>query len=206
MRTRTRSTALAAAALVVVTTLAACAGNDDPEPDAAPVEEVRDVEAEEADEHNDADTVFTQMMIVHHEGALEMSELALARSDNEEVRDLAQRIADAQDPEIQLMAGWLTAWGERQPGEMDHAGMDHAGMDMDGMSQDEAMDALRELEGAEFDRMFLALMIAHHRGAIVMAEVQLADGSHPDARALAREIIDAQATEITEMENVLRDL
>lgn len=205
MRTRTRTTVLVAATLAVATTLAACAGND-PEPASTPVEEVRADEFGPEATYNDADTVFTQMMIVHHEGALEMSELALERSTDAAVSDLAQRIADAQDPEIQLMSGWLTTWGESPPDQTDHAGMDHAGMDMDGMSQDEAMDALRELEGAEFDRTFLALMVAHHRGAIVMAEVQLADGSHPDARALAREIIDAQAAEITEMENLLRDL
>lgn len=206
MRTRTRRTVLAAGALAVATTLAACAG--DPEPEATPTEQALDAESGVVaeDDANEADVTFTQMMIVHHEGALEMSELALERSTNDDVRDLAQRIADAQDPEIQMMSGWLTLWGEPQPDEMDHAGMDHAGMDMDGMSQDEAMDELRSLEGVEFDRVFLELMIAHHRGAIVMAEVQLSDGAHPDARALARVIIDDQAAEITEMENLRRGL
>ena len=58
-------------------------------------------------------------------------------------------------------------------------GMDHGGMDMDGMSQYEVMGELGGLEGAEFDRMFLERMMAHHRGAIVMSEQEKADGCEP---------------------------
>ena len=123
--------------------------------------------------HNDADTEFAQMMIVHHE----------------------------QQPEIDLMTGWLASWGEETgaAGGMDHAGMEHTGMDMNGMDQDAAMANLAGLEGRDFDRQFLALMTAHHEGAIDMAELELKDGKDAAATGLAGTIIDDQAKEISEM-------
>ena len=69
-----------------------------------------------------------------------------------------------------------------------------------------AMAELDELSGAEFDRAFLEMMTEHHRGAIEMSEAHLVDGANAEARELAREIIDDQTREITEMENLLRDL
>ena len=62
---------------------------------------------------NDADVMFAQMMIPHHEQAVEMSEIALdpASGASAAIQDLAIRIRDAQDPEIALMKSFLTAWG-----------------------------------------------------------------------------------------------
>ena len=151
--------------------------------------------------HNAADTEFAQMMIVHHQGALEMAQLATDKATNAEVKALAERITGAQQPEIDLMTGWLASWGEDTgaAGGMDHAGMEHTGMDMNGMDQDAAMANLAGLEGRDFDRQFLALMTAHHEGAIDMAELELKDGKDAAATGLAGTIIDDQAKEISEM-------
>lgn len=204
--TRRRLTATAAATTLALV-LAACSGQPEPatapSPDGAVTEEQP---AESVAEHNDEDVQFTQMMIVHHEGALEMAELAAQRASTTEVKALAERIAAAQGPEIELMSRWLEEWGEDQPGATDHGGMDHGGMDMDGMSQEDAMASLEQLEGADLDRAFLELMVAHHRGAVDMAVAEIAEGAHPDVLALARTIRDTQNVEITEMENVLRGL
>lgn len=154
--------------------------------------------------HNDVDTMFAQMMIIHHEGAIEMADLALERADSAEVRDLAQRISAAQGPEIAEMTAWLEAWDEETTADEDMSG--HSGMDMGGMSQDEAMTELEGLTGSDFDRRFLELMIAHHEGAVAMAEDQLADGQNPQALDLARKIIDDQQAEIGEMEELLKSL
>ncbi|WNB86156.1 DUF305 domain-containing protein [Cellulomonas sp. ATA003] len=206
MSTTRRRLAATTAALALVATLAACS-TDEPAaaPSAAPESSSTDV-AEEATEHNAADVEFAQMMIVHHEGALEMAELAVERASTEEVRALAERIAAAQGPEIELMSGWLEEWDEELPAEAQHGGMDHGGMDMDGMDQEAAMATLAELEGVEFDRTFLELMVAHHRGAMEMAQTHIGEGEDPDALALARTIRDDQNTEVTEMESMLRDL
>ena len=206
MSTTRRRLAAATAALALVATLAACS-TDEPaeEPSAAPESSSSDAAAE-ATEHNAADVEFTQMMIVHHQGALEMAELAVERASTDEVRALAERIAAAQGPEIELMSGWLETWDEELPAEAEHGGMDHGGMEMDGMDQEEAMSTLAEFEGVAFDRRFLELMVAHHRGAVEMAQAQIGEGADPDALALARTIRDDQNIEITEMESLLRSL
>jgi uncharacterized protein (DUF305 family) len=154
------------------------------------------------------DVEFAQMMIIHHDGALEMAELAVERAETEEVRALAERIRAAQDPEIQLMESWLEQWGEdREPAGHAGHGYEHDdSMMMDGMDHDEAMEHLREQEGREFDRRFLELMIDHHRGAVVMSEQQLERGTNPAARELAEQIIADQEAEIAEMEQMLDEL
>lgn len=68
---------------------------------------------------------------------------------------------------------------------------------------------LSELEsagGVEFDRMFLTMMIEHHRDAIAMAKTEQAEGLYPEAIALAKEIESAQQAEIAEMEEMLAEL
>ncbi|MGD8149341.1 DUF305 domain-containing protein [Ornithinimicrobium sp. Y1694] len=163
------------------------------------------------DVHNDADTTFAQMMIVHHEGAIQMADLAVKQADSEEVRALGEDISAAQGPEIEKMKSWLTAWGEDTAsaggaGGMDHGDMDMGSMEMDGMNQEEAMAELQTLSGADFDRRFLELMIAHHRGAVEMADAQLQDGRNPQALELAEQIIADQEAEISTMEQLLQNL
>lgn len=153
--------------------------------------------------HNAADIAFAQAMIEHHEGAVAMSELARERASDDRVRDLAERIAAAQGPEIELMSGWLEAWGEDGSGGTEHGGGRHDAPQMDGMDHQEAMASLSELEGAEFDRRFLELMVAHHRGAVDMAEANADDGQDAEARELGRSIVEDQTREITEMEDLL---
>ena len=193
------------AALAVAAALTACSAPSDPaELTADPSSSADDVTA--AGSHNDADAGFAQMMIVHHEGALQMAGLALERASDDRVRDQAEEIARAQGPEIELMSGWLETWGEDPSAAAGHGGMDHGAMEMDGMDQEHAMASLSELEGVEFDRRFLELMVAHHRGAIEMAETQRSDGLSSEARGLAETIIGDQAAEIALMEDLLRDL
>lgn len=204
-RTLSLRLAAAAAGAALALTLASCAQGE-PAPtggDSAPAT------SSSSDVHNDADTQFVQAMIVHHKGAIEMAELAAQEATTPEVRTLAEGISQAQGPEIELMTGWLQAWGEdteeSMPG-MDHDGMDMGGMTMDGLTQDEAMADLDGLTGPDVDRRFLELMIAHHKGAITMAEQELAEGANPDALQLATTIIDDQSTEITTMQNLLNGL
>ncbi|GAB2966158.1 DUF305 domain-containing protein [Saccharothrix stipae] len=155
--------------------------------------------AEPSGDHNDADIAFARDMIPHHEGAIEMAGLARGRTGNATILDLAARVEQAQDPEIKTMTGWLDAWGvETSP----DAGHDAHGS-TPGMMSAEESDRLKAAKDTDFDRMFLAAMIEHHRGAIDMAQAQLRQGRNADAKELARRIIDAQQAEITEMEGLL---
>ena len=165
--------------------------------------------AENSDESaafNNADVTFVQGMIPHHRGALTMAQMADGRAEAPRVVDLANRIEAAQEPEIETMTGWLEEWGEPLP-EEDMGGMDHGsgGMDMEGMSEED-MTALDSSSGAEFDRMFLDMMIPHHQGAVEMAETEIADGSDQDAVEMAREIVESQTAEIQEMQTLLTEL
>ena len=213
---RTKRITATLAGLALTATLAACADQSATPPAAttSPTSSTSATATESASEsastdvtadHNDQDTTFAQMMIIHHEGAIEMSQLAVERADNPAVVALAERIAEAQGPEIDEMTAWLGAWGEDVSPD-DHGGMDMGGMDMNGMSQEEMMTQLDGLTGAEFDQAFLEAMIAHHEGAIEMSEQQVADGQNPDAVTLAEKIIDDQQAEITEMQEILTGL
>ncbi|WP_116453435.1 DUF305 domain-containing protein [Blastococcus litoris] len=162
--------------------------------------------ASDSAEHNDADVTFVQGMLPHHEGAVAMAQLADGRASDQRVVDLADRIEAAQGPEIATMTGWLEEWGEPMP-EDDMGGMDHGsgGMDMEGMSEED-MTALDSASGAEFDRMFLKMMIEHHRGAVEMAQTEVEDGSYPDAVQMAEDIVASQTAEIEDMETLLSEL
>lgn len=154
------------------------------------------------DAHNEADTMFAQMMIVHHKGAIEMAKLAIEQADSAEVRSLAEEILAAQGPEIETMTSWLSAWEEPVMATDEAGHVDHGGMQMEGMGQQEAMAELEGLSGAEFDTRFLELMIAHHQGAVQMAEDVLAEGQNTHAE-LAQQIIEAQEAEISQIQDML---
>jgi uncharacterized protein (DUF305 family) len=141
--------------------------------------------------YSSQDIMFAEMMIPHHQQAIEMSDLALQNSEDSEVRAMAQQIKDAQAPEIEEMK----SWGASSDAHMGHM--------LDGMLSSEEMDALRSARGAEFDRLFLEGMIKHHEGAIDMAEM-VVDSKNPDVSALAKAIIEAQRTEISTMKELLR--
>ena len=194
-----RTAATAALALTAALVLAGCsAGSDDegsmPGMDHGSTEQAADV--------NDADVMFASMMIVHHEQAIEMSDIVLAKEDvNPEVVELAEAIKAAQGPEIEQLQGWLDDWGV-DPEEQQMDGMDHG----DGMMTEDDLAALESADGPEASRLFLEQMIAHHEGAVEMAQTQVDDGSNPDAVELAQTIIDAQTTEIQQMQDLLATL
>ena len=156
---------------------------------------------------SDADITFAQLMISHHEQAVQMADMALQQSTSAEVTDLATQIKAAQDPEIGQMRGWLQQWGapEQMDGMdgMDHGDMDMGGQSAGGMMSDADMGALGNASGADFDRMWLTMMIAHHEGAIKMAEQVKAESTNPDVIALADAIVAGQKKEIDTMQQLL---
>jgi uncharacterized protein (DUF305 family) len=153
---------------------------------------------------NDADVMFAQMMIPHHQQAVEMSALAETRVSDGEVKTLAAQIKAAQDPEIRTMTGWLTTWGKPVPTGGDMGGMHHG--TMPGMMSDADMAKLKGATGKDFDKQFCTMMIAHHQGALTMAEEELKSGANAEAKALAQRIITSQQAEIETMNKILARL
>lgn len=154
-------------------------------------------------DRNAADVTFVQGMIPHHTQAVAMSQHAATRAATPQVKELAERIEKAQEPEIQQMNGLLKAWGEPEPspGMGDMGGMSHS--EMPGMMTDDQMSQLGTASGAPFDRMFLQMMIEHHKGAIAMSKTELDQGENAEAKELAQSIIASQQAELTEMNNLL---
>ncbi|MDP3370837.1 MAG: DUF305 domain-containing protein [Brevundimonas sp.] len=178
------------------------------------------------------DVAFMQHMIVHHAQAVEMVDLLRTRGADATVRRLGERIALGQEAEMALMRDWLA--GRGQPlamSGMDHAdaGHDaHAGMDhsahaghaghampasdtplMAGMLSPRQMQALAAAGGPAFDRLFLAGMIQHHRGALDMVDALLArPGAAEDALLsdFTASVVADQSAEILRMQSLLSDL
>lgn len=155
-------------------------------------------------EHNDQDVAFAQGMIPHHQQAVDMAEMAKEKATNPQVKDLASRIEGAQAPEIQQLTEMLGQWGAAvESTTSDMPGMDHGDMSGgDGMMTSEEMQKLDQATGADFDRMWVQMMIEHHQGAVDMAKAELEKGENADAKALAQKISDAQEAEITEMQGL----
>lgn len=144
-----------------------------------------------------ADIMFAQMMIPHHQQAVDMSELAIENAVDPEVRALAEQIRDAQAPEIELMESWLDEAGVRMS-------MGEHGMGMGGMLSEDEMTALENATGAEFERLYLEGMIEHHEGAIQMAQMIL-DSDNPEVKELGEAIVESQTAEIEQMKQMLRE-
>ena len=136
------------------------------------------------------DIMFAQMMIPHHQQAIDMSALAESRALSPEVKALASKISAEQGPEIEQMRAWLKA--ANAPTEMGHQ------MPMDGMLSEAELERLTNASGAEFDELFILGMIAHHEGAIEMAQM-VVDSKNLEARELGETIIKMQTLEIAEL-------
>jgi uncharacterized protein (DUF305 family) len=199
-----RLTLISATALAATLALAGCAsetGSESTMPgmDHGTASASPSAESSAAAVHNSADAMFAQMMIPHHEQAVEMSDMVLAKDGiDPAVTELAEDIKSAQGPEIKTMTGWLSAWGEPVAMSGDHG--------MEGMMTEDDMAALEAAQGTEAARLFLTQMVKHHEGAVKMAQEETANGSNPDAVAQAEKMAKDQSREIEKMKELLAGL
>lgn len=155
-----------------------------------------------APEPNDADVKFVQDMIVHHQSALWMTELAPERASSRDVKELADRIHDVQGLEIDAMNRWLSEHTVPtvNPSVPSHG---HAGSSMPGMPTQDQLTQLENARSADFDKLFLQLMIAHHQGAITMANDVRSAGIDTRVQEIADDIVVEQTDEIRRMQKWL---
>ncbi|MFJ9737130.1 DUF305 domain-containing protein [Streptomyces sp. NPDC101166] len=154
----------------------------------------------EDDTPNSADVSFAQMMIVHHAQALEMTALAPKQAESAKVKSLAARITAAQGPEIAAMKSWLGKYGKTEAG---GGGSAHHHGAMPGMATEAQMKQLRAADGKAFDKLFLALMITHHEGALTMAADVKAQGNNIRIEEMADDVVAEQTSEISRMRTML---
>jgi uncharacterized protein (DUF305 family) len=201
------------AALVVLATASAAVAQA-PAPivqPGAPGEASRVLTAEEASrlaglQYTEADVRFLHDMIAHHAQALEMTALVDGRSERDDVHALAQRIALSQEDEIRTMREWLRERGQEDTAGAHGAHGDHPGP---GMLTPGEMSRLAQARGAEFDRLFLELMIRHHQGAVTMVNALFDEpGSAQDAQlfSLTSDVLSEQTAEIERMGTLLAAL
>ena len=167
------------------------------------------------------DRHFIEMMIPHHEGAVQMADLALKLSKRPEIRKLAESIKSSQTLEITQMKSWYKQWygsevtaSANMNPSVNHGGMNHEGMmgmqkpmstqkpmpmqNMMGMRNMMAAD-LKALETApDFDKAFIQQMIPHHKMALMMSSM-IVDSDRPEMRTLSTTIVQAQSKEIEQM-------
>ena len=178
----------------------------------APGQPSREISAAEASDlagirYSEADVRFMQGMISHHAQALEMTELLETRTESDAMRQTARRIDLSQEDEIEMMQDWLRERGQ----EVTAIDAHHApgAMRMPGMLSDEEMESLADADGVAFDRLFLELMIEHHRGALTMVDNLLDQrGAAQDSQlfAFTSDITADQTAEINRMDAMLAEL
>jgi uncharacterized protein (DUF305 family) len=144
-----------------------------------------------------ADIRFVEMMVPHHQQAVEMAALAPEQAASPKVKALADRIGDAQTAEISQLRSWL-----RQHIRSVH-GHRSAAHSMPGMATPQQMDQLKKSTGQSFDRLFLTLMITHHQGALTMAQEELTKGTDVIIQDIAQEVAVTQTAEINRMRALL---
>ena len=166
--------------LIAVALVAAGCGDDDKQSSAG----------------NQTDRAFAAQVVPHHEGAIEMAEIALERAEHSEVKRLAGRIIRAQRAEIAVL--------RRIDTELDQADVPVGDLGLEQHDLSMAGDAHMLEETDRFDRTFIEMMVPHHESAVQMAAVEQRSGEHPRLRRMANEIIDAQRREIDQMKGWFR--
>jgi uncharacterized protein (DUF305 family) len=149
-------------------------------------------------DYTGADIMFLQMMIPHHQQAIDISNLAMKTSKDAELLALAKIIARDQAAEITKMKAWLADAG---------AGMDmgHSMDGMGGMLSGAELSALNAEMGTKFDILWLKGMTGHHDGAIHMTTM-IRDASNPEIKAFGEKVIADQADQIEQMREMIKRL
>ncbi len=144
-----------------------------------------------------SDKAFIDAMVPHHEGAVEMAEVALDRAEHPEIRNVAEDIVSSQRAEIRMFG---ESRQEKYGSAESTVEMNERDMRAMGMSDSE------ELAKADpFDKAFIDDMIPHHESAIAMAGVAREKSDDPEIRAIAEDIVTAQEREIAQMEEWRRE-
>lgn len=156
-----------------------------------------------------ADVAFMQHMIVHHQQAVDMAKLVKDRTNTEELLTIAGRIESSQADEIAFMQTWLKERGEPVEDPMMKGHAEHMHHMMKGMASPDDLKALAAAKGADFDRLFLTLMIAHHDGALTMVEELLDEegtAADPVLFQFVGDVEGEQKAEIGKMDKLLAKL
>ena len=159
--------------------------------------------------HNEVDTGFLHDMRVHHEQAVYMSFVYRTLPDRDPGLDMvAGSIIVGQSQEVGRMVQLLRGFGEPEAAPSDDLVMGWMGMatepdQMLGLASDDDLEQLQASSADEADRMFVALMVAHHEGGIHMAEHAVEHAENDEVRKMAQSVVAGQRAEIDELRDQL---
>ena len=117
----------------------------------------------------DFDMDFANMMIEHHQGAIDMSEEELKSGTDEKIKGMTQNIITAQKEEQRKLRDIVK---NRKPMKMDMGKHDELSKALDDMKAN--MSGM-QMTGST-DKDFAIMMIPHHESAIKMAKAELSHG------------------------------
>ena len=192
--------AAAAAAAVLLLASGCSAGSEEPNADGPAVASAGQGGANDADRH------FVEKLQPHHDQAVEMSKMVLAKKAgvDSEVQEIARQIAEVSEDELDTVNAWILAWGSAAAEGQGHGAEEdpnhHGGAG--GLMTEGQMRLLDQLDGLDAQQVYLDGMVKHHQGAVALTETQIREGTHPDAVALAREILARQQSEITRLQEL----
>lgn len=169
-----------------------------------------------ADAHDAADVAFTQTMVRHDRQTMTMAaQMAPSLAQSRQVKELASRIASAEQSRISTMVGWLQTWDAAIP-DPNAESMDPSSIAADsatgragsesgdsGLLNSEQLTELGLSRGRPWDTMFARLMITHDTGGVHVAKDELAHGHNASARALAQNLVTAATAEIDQLHEML---
>lgn len=169
-----------------------------------------------------AEAGFARDMQTHHQQGVELAMIVRDGTDDPDVRLLAYDIATTQAQQAGQLYGWLRQWGLSQAGAEPsmtwmtrppadgsahdghaEAGTHEPGAPMPGLATRAQIEALQVASGVEAERQFLELMIAHHEGALEMAEAVLARSDDEVVVPFATSVVTSQTAEIALMTSML---
>lgn len=202
----TTLTARVLAVLAALVLLAGCGGRDAPsEVAGGPDEPEAPLITGEPAGFNEADIAFATDMVPHHAQAIDLARTATERSANPDVVRLAEQIVAVAQPELNILNVFLVQWKEN-PENGTGAAAAGAPEDLPGTVDDATVARLGSLSGPEFDRLWLQSMIGQNRGAIEIANAEIADGVNVDAVSIARTIVAGQQAQIGKMTQILEGM
>lgn len=157
------------------------------------------------------DQQFIDMMVPHHQSAIEMAKLAQTRAERPELKTLAGNIIADQNKEIEQMKQWRKAWfgSDQTPAIEQMPLLPGLSMgNMQGMNSNGTMNmttAINDLKTAQpFDKAFMQAMVQHHTQAIDAAKIAQEKGTRAEIKTLAGTIISSQQKEIDQMQGWLK--
>jgi uncharacterized protein (DUF305 family) len=144
---------------------------------------------------NETDRTFVGLMTPHHEGGVELGRMAAEKGTNPEIVRLGRDIVAEQSAELELLTSWATRL-KVEPG------MPEPIQERDMID----MERLQAASGAQFDRMWLDVISAHHAAAIQMALIEEAGGRYGPSVRLAASIVESQSSQLEEFNALTRAL